>query len=261
MDDPVLKYDSVEISYNSKAVIHNVSVSLHKGEILGIVGKSGSGKSTLIKAAMGLLGKNGMVSKGGIWFNGKNITGLNEKEFRKIRGAKIGMIFQDAGASFCPVRKIGAQIVESAAAHVKITKAVTKEKTLTLFEALDLKDGPRIWDSYPFKLSGGMNQRIAIASAMLMKPDILLADEPTSALDVLSQKQVIREILRLRELFETAVILVTHDISAAAHMADSLLILKDGTIQEYGDAHHVLYNPQSSYTRSLLEMSPKLRRK
>ncbi len=261
MEDPVLKYDSVEISYSGKAAIHNVSVSLHQGEVLGIVGESGSGKSTLLKAAMGLLGNNGIVTKGGIWFDGKNINELSEKELRKIRGAKIGMIFQDAGASFCPVRKIGVQIVESAAAHVKITKAITKEKTIKLFEALDLKDGLRIWDSYPFELSGGMNQRIAIAAAMLMHPDVLLADEPTSALDVSSQKQVVTELLRLHELLGTAVILVTHDISVVSHMADSILVLKDGTVQEYGDARQVLANPQSSYTRSFLEMSPVLRRK
>lgn len=258
--EPLLTYRSVEVSFNGRAVTHDVSFTLHAGEILGIVGESGSGKSTLLKAAMGLLGNGGLVTKGDIWFKGKDLPDLPEKELRKICGAGIGMIFQDAGASLCPIRTIGEQIYESMSAHMEITRSQAREKALALFEKLQFKDGQRIWNSYPFELSGGMNQRAGIAIAMLMEPPVLLADEPTSALDVAVQKQVIEEMLHLRELFGTAIILVTHDIGVVSAMADTVLVLKDGQIMEFGTAQQVLRDPQDAYTRTLLAAVPKLRR-
>ena len=258
--EPLLTYRSVEVSFNGRAVTHDVSFTLHAGEILGIVGESGSGKSTLLKAAMGLLGNGGLVTKGDIWFKGKDLPDLPEKELRKICGAGIGIIFQDAGASLCPIRTIGEQIYESMSAHMEITRSQAREKALALFEKLQFKDGQRIWNSYPFELSGGMNQRAGIAIAMLMEPPVLLADEPTSALDVAVQKQVIEEMLHLRELFRTAIILVTHDIGVVSAMADTVLVLKDGQIMEFGTAQQVLRDPQDAYTRTLLAAVPKLRR-
>ena len=258
--EPLLTYRSVEVSFNGRAVTHDVSFTLHAGEILGIVGESGSGKSTLLKAAMGLLGNGGLVTKGDIWFKGKDLPDLPEKELRKICGAGIGMIFQDAGASLCPIRTIREQIYESMSAHMEITRSQAREKALALFEKLQFKDGQRIWNSYPFELSGGMNQRAGIAIAMLMEPPVLLADEPTSALDVAVQKQVIEEMLHLRELFGTAIILVTHDIGVVSAMADTVLVLKDGQIMEFGTAQQVLRDPQDAYTRTLLAAVPKLRR-
>ena len=258
--EPLLTYRSVEVSFNGRAVTHDVSFTLHAGEILGIVGESGSGKSTLLKAAMGLLGNGGLVTKGDIWFKGKDLPDLPEKELRKICGAGIGIIFQDAGASLCPIRTIGEQIYESMSAHMEITRSQAREKALALFEKLQFKDGQRIWNSYPFELSGGMNQRAGIAIAMLMEPPVLLADEPTSALDVAVQKQVIEEMLHLRELFGTAIILVTHDIGVVSAMADTVLVLKDGRIMEFGTAQQVLHEPRDAYTRKLLAAVPKLRR-
>ena len=258
--EPLLTYRSVEVSFNGRAVTHDVSFTLHAGEILGIVGESGSGKSTLLKAAMGLLGNGGLVTKGDIWFKGKDLPDLPEKELRKICGAGIGMIFQDAGASLCPIRTIGEQIYESMSAHMEITRSQAREKALALFEKLQFKDGQRIWNSYPFELSGGMNQRAGIAIAMLMEPPVLLADEPTSALDVAVQKQVIEEMLHLRELFGTAIILVTHDIGVVSAMAGTVLVLKDGRIMEFGTAQQVLREPRDAYTRKLLAAVPKLRR-
>ena len=258
--EPLLTYQSVEVSFNRRAVTHDVSFTLHAGEILGIVGESGSGKSTLLKAAMGLLGNDGLVTKGDIWFQGKDLPDLPEKELRKVCGAGIGMIFQDAGASLCPIRTIGEQIYESMSAHMKITRSQAKEKALLLFQRLQFKDGQQIWNSYPFELSGGMNQRVGIAIAMLMEPPVLLADEPTSALDVAVQKQVIEEMLHLRELFGTAIILVTHDIGVVSAMADTVLVLKDGRIMEFGTAQQVLHEPRDAYTRKLLAAVPKLRR-
>lgn len=258
--EELLTYQSVEVSFNGMPVTHDVSLTLHPGEILGIVGESGSGKSTLLKAAMGLLGKGGLVTRGDIWFDGKDLPDLREKEMRKIRGAKLGMIFQDAGASLCPIRTVGDQIYEIMAAHGKVSRGQAKEKALALFETLRFKNGQRIWDSYPFELSGGMNQRVGIAMAMLVEPPVLLADEPTSALDAAVQKQVVEEMLRLRHIFGTAIMLVTHDIGVVSAMADTILILKDGRVMEYGPARQVLECPQAPYTRQLLDAVPKLRR-
>ncbi len=258
--EPILTYDSVGISFDGSEIIHDVSFNLHKGEILGIVGESGSGKSSLLKAALGLLGSGGMVTQGNIWFEGKNLPNLKDRELRKICGAKIGMIFQDASASFCHVRTVGDQIYESMSAHVKIKKAEAKEKVLSLFEKLNLKDGETVWKSYPFELSGGMNQRVGIAAAMLTEPSVLLADEPTAALDVIAQKQVVEEMLRLRELFQTSIIIVSHDLGVISAVADSVLVLKDGKTVEYGSARDILKNPQNVYIRELLAAVPRLKR-
>jgi ABC-type dipeptide/oligopeptide/nickel transport system ATPase component len=257
---PILSFDQVEISFENGPVVQDVSFDLHPGEILGLVGESGSGKTTLIKAAMGLLNSNGYVSHGDIYFENTNILDLKESEMRHIRGAKMGMIFQDAGASLCPIRTIGEQIIESMRAHGKIDKVEAKAKALDLFEKLNFHDGERVWNSYPFELSGGMNQRAGIAISMLMNPPVLLADEPTSALDVAVQKQVVEEMLKLRELFGTAIIIVTHDIGVVSAMADKVLVLKNGRMMEYGNAKDVLEHPQNDYTKELLSAVPKLKR-
>ena len=256
----LLDYEHVEISFGGRPVVHDVSFQLYPGEILGLVGESGSGKSTLIKAAMGLLGNNGLVTKGDIWFEGKSIPDMTEREQRKIRGEKIGMIFQDCGASMSPIRTIGEQIVESLAAHGKVDAVQAKATAMELFDKLHFKDGDRVWNSYPFELSGGMNQRAGIAIAMLMNPSILLADEPTSALDVAVQRQVVEEMLRVRDTFGTAIILVTHDIGVVSAMADTVLVLQNGNVMEYGKAKEVLENPQNDYTKKLLSAVPRLRR-
>ena len=235
MDRKILTYDSVEISFGGKAVVHDVSFSLEHGEILGLVGESGSGKSTLIKAAMGLLGPDGLVTRGDIRYMNQNIL--------------------------CPIRTIGEQIYESMRVHTKITRSEAKTRAMDLFDKLNFKDSQRVWDSYPFELSGGMNQRAGIAIAMLMNPPILFADEPTSALDVSVQRQVVKEMLKLRELFGTAIVIVTHDIGVVRAMADTVLVLKNGKTIEYGTADRVLDHPQDPYTRKLLEAVPKLQRK
>lgn len=259
-ENKILTYESVEISFSGKAVVHDVNFSLQPGEILGLVGESGSGKSTLIKAAMGLLGADGLVTRGDICYKGQNILDIPEKEKRKLRGAQLGMIFQDAGASLCPIRTIGEQIYESMRAHEKVTRSQAKGRAMELFEKLDFKDCQRVWESYPFELSGGMNQRAGIAIAMLMNPPVLFADEPTSALDVSVQRQVVAQMLHLRGLFGTAIVIVTHDIGVVSAMADTVLVLKDGKEMEYGPAKEVLENPQNPYTKKLLSAVPKLRR-
>ena len=254
----LLDYQHVEVSFNGDPVVHDVSFQLHSGEILGLVGESGSGKSTLLKAAMGLLGSSGMVTRGDIWFEGKSLPDVPPKEMRRICGEKIGMIFQDCGASLSPTRTIGEQIIESMAAHRKVDVAEAKRAALELFEKLHFQDGERIWDSYPFELSGGMNQRAGIAIAMLMNPAVLLADEPTTALDVTIQAQILDLMKSLQKELGMAIILITHDLGVVAQNCDSVAIIYAGEIVEYGTLCQVYENAMHPYTEGLFGSIPNL---
>ena len=170
------------------------------------------------------------------------------------------MIFQSAGSSFCPIRTIGAQLYETMTEHEKISKAEFLDRAMELLGKLGFEDGKRILGSYPFELSGGMQQRVGIAAAMLLNPSVLLADEPTSALDVSVQKQVVEEMLLVRDTFGTAILLVAHNIGVIGAMADKVLVMKNGETVEYGKTQQVLENPQADYTRALLSAVPILRR-
>ncbi len=256
----LLRYEHVDISYNGVLAVRDVSFSVDEGEILGIVGESGSGKSTLIKAAMGLLGPSGMVTRGNIWYSGLNLPDLTEGELRKLSGPGLGMIFQSAGSSFCPIRTIGAQLYESMTEHWSVSKKEFQTRALEMLGKIGFEDGRRILNSYPFELSGGMQQRVGIAAAMLLNPSILLADEPTSALDVSVQKQVVEEMLMMRRIFGTAIVLVTHNIGVVGAMADRVLVMKNGEMVEYGETQQVLNAPEAEYTRTLLSSVPRLRR-
>ena len=235
--------------------LRDVDLRIDDGEIFGIIGLSGAGKSTLVRC-INLLER---PTSGSVTVDGKEMTALSARELRQAR-KKIGMIFQDCGASLSPTRTIGEQIIESMAAHRKVDVAEAKRAALELFEKLHFQDGERIWDSYPFELSGGMNQRAGIAIAMLMNPTVLLADEPTSALDMAVQRQVVEEMLHVREAFGTAIIIVTHDIGVVSAMADSIVVLSNGRVMEYAAAKDVLENPQNDYTVKLLSAVPRLRR-
>ena len=256
----VIRYEHVDISYKGKRVIHDVSFSVEKGEILGIVGESSSGKSTLIKAAMGLLGRDGLVTRGDIWYKGMDLPDLKPGEMRKLCGPELGMIFQMAGSSFCPIRTVRAQLYEFMTEHKKIKMDVFEKQAEELLEKFGFDDPKRVMDSYPFELSGGMQQRVGIAAAMFLNPKILMADEPTSALDVTVQKQVIEEMLMVRKTFGTSILLVTHNMGVIRAMADKVLVLHEGEIMEYGVTEEVFEQPQSAYTKKLLAAVPKLRR-
>ena len=256
----ILRYEHVDISYNGVKVIKDVSFTVSEGEILGIVGESGSGKSTLIKAAMGLLGDTGLVTRGDIWYKGKNLPDLSAGELRKLNGPELGMIFQYAGSSFCPIRTVGAQLYESMTEHESLSKEAFRVRATELLEKIGFENTRRILESYPFELSGGMQQRVGIAAAMLLNPSVLLADEPTSALDVFVQKQVVEEMLLVRRTFGTSIVLVTHNIGVIGAMADKVLVMKNGEMVEYGETQQVLNNPKKDYTRLLMSAVPKLKR-
>ena len=256
----ILRYEHVDISYNGVRVIKDVSFSVGEGEINGIVGESGSGKSTLIKAAMSLLGNTGLVTRGDIWYKGKNLPDLSAAELRRLNGPELGMIFQYAGSSFCPIRTVGAQLYESMTEHESISKEAFRARATELLEKIGFENALRILDSYPFELSGGMQQRVGIAAAMLLNPGVLLADEPTSALDVSVQKQVVEEMLLVRRTFDTSIVLVTHNIGVIGAMADKVLVMKNGEMVEYGETQQVLNHPKEDYTRLLMSAVPKLKR-
>ena len=202
-----------------------------------------------------------MVTRGNIWYKGKNLPDLPPKELRKRNGPELGMIFQSAGSSFCPIRTIEAQLYETMTEHEKTSKAEFLDRAMELLGKLGFEDGKRVLGSYPFELSGGMQQRVGIAAAMLLNPSVLLADEPTSALDVSVQKQVVEEMLLVRDTFGTAMVLVSHNFGVIRAMADKVLVMKDGEAVEYGDTRQVLGSPQAEYTRQLLSAVPRLRRK
>ena len=256
----VLSYENVDISYNGNTVVKDINFKLDEGEILGIVGESGSGKTTVIKAAMNLLGKGGLVTRGDIWFKDMDIPDLSDKQMRKINGPEIGMIFQNSGSAFCPIRTVGDQLYEAMRAHEKISKEDFRIKATELFEKIGFNDVQRILKSYPFELSGGMQQRVGVAAAMLMNPKVLLADEPTSALDVSIQRLVIDEMLKVREMFGTSMIIVSHNIGVIGAMADNVIVMKDGQIIEYGTGDEVLNSPKEEYTKKLMSAVPRLKR-
>ena len=234
--------------------------NLSEGEILGIVGESGSGKSTLIKAAMGLLGPAGLVTRGDIWYQGKNLPDLKPAEIRKLCGPDFGMIFQSAGASFCPIRTVGAQLYESVREHEEMTKDEFVKRASEVFEKIGFQDPVRILKSFPFELSGGMQQRVGIASAMLLRPAILMADEPTSALDVHVQKQVVEEMMLLRKEYGVSIIIVTHNIGVVGAMADNVLVMQKGRAVEYGPTKKIIETPETEYTKTLMAAVPRLNR-
>ena len=256
----LLRVEHVTISYNGKPVVQDVSFELRQGEILGIVGESGSGKSTIVKAIMGLLGEEGLVTRGDIWYRGENLTDMNTKKLRRYLGTEIGMVFQDCKGTLCPVRKIGAQIYEAVSEHEKISRRAVRERAGEIMRKIGLDDSDRVLDSYPFELSGGMNQRVGICTAMIMRPKLLLADEPTSALDVTVQKQVVEELLLMRREYDTAMILVTHNIGVVRLMADRILVLQNGQMRDYGETEAVLDHSEDPYTKTLMSSVLHLKR-
>lgn len=271
MSEKLLEISGLSVYYEGEQILNNICFSVEKGETVGIAGESGSGKSTLLRAILRLMGKNSSITGGQITFRGEELTGMSERKLRSLCGSEIGMIFQNTGASLCPTRKIGAQICESVRAHEKRCGFITpisggmsgrksrreiKDMTLQRFADMGLSDGGTIWNSYPSSLSGGMNQRVGIALAMLLHPSLLLADEPTSALDVVSQAQVLRELQALQQKEQTGMVLVTHNLAVLEQMADRVVVLKDGNIVEQGETRTVFDHPKDEYTKNLLAAVP-----
>ena len=259
-----INISGLSVSYSDSTVLENVTLQLKKGEILGIAGESGSGKSTLIKAIIGLLPKEGHIDGGVIEYNGVDITG-NEKYLKSLRGSNIGMIFQNTERAMCPVRTIKSQLYESifsneAEKDKRKAKRIIDEKAVHMLEQMNIKNAMKVLNSYPFELSGGMNQRVGIMMAMLMKPDLLLADEPTSALDVIAQRQVVDIFKDIKCSGHTSMIIVSHNINVVRELADKIIVMKSGRIVEYADTEKIMNYPKEEYTKQLISAVPVLRR-
>lgn len=250
MGERLLIVENLCVSYGDSDVLADVTFQMDAGEILCIAGESGCGKSTLLKAILGLRELGATVTGGHIAFAGQ---ALHAPTPRRLLGAEIGMIFQNPGASFNPVRSYERQFRETLRSH---GRAYDPQEILACFEKLRLPDGARLLKCCPYELSGGMNQRIAIALAMLLRPRLLLCDEATGALDVTTQKSVVEELLRLRDAGGTAILFVTHNLGVAARMADTVGVMYAGRMVEYGGAAAVLQTPAHPYTQSLIAAVP-----
>lgn len=260
MSGALLTYDHVEVSYNGRPVVHDVCAQVRPGQVLGIVGESGSGKSTLVRAAMGLLGSRGAVTRGRILYQGEDLVDAPATRLRQLRGAEIGMVFQDCLAALTPIRTVGEQLYEVVAVHnAQASREQSLARACDLLARMNVADPERVLASYPFELSGGLGQRVGITMAMLLEPKVLLADEPTSALDAVTQKQVVEELAALRDATNTAIVVVTHNIGVVRKLADEVLVLKDGAVVEQGSATQVFNTPTNDYTRDLMAAVPTLK--
>ncbi len=256
----LLNIQDISVTYgkNPEPTVAHFNLDMKQGEVVSIVGESGSGKTTVIRSVLGLLPGGGRVSEGDILFEGDSLLELSQARWRELRGSEISMIFQDSGAMINPIRKIGSQYVEYIRIHENMSKKDAFSKGIEMLERMRLPDGDNIMNSYPFQLSGGMRQRVGIAMAMTFSPKLLLADEPTSALDVTTQAQIVRQIMELRDTYNTSVIIVTHNIGVAAYMADQLVVMQRGKVVDAGSRDEVMQNPTSDYTKNLLAAVPEM---
>lgn len=238
--------------------LNDVSIHLNDGEVLGIVGESGSGKSVTAYSLMGLTAYPGRLVGGTIDFNGHRINDLSEKEFRKIRGNEVSIIFQDPMTSLNPVYTIGNQIMEVILLHTDKNKEQARARAKELLELVGINEPEKRLKQYPHELSGGMRQRVMIAIALACEPKLLIADEPTTALDVTIQAQILELMMELKEKLGMAIIMITHDLGVVASMCDKIAVMYAGRIVEYGTTDDIFYNPKHEYTKGLLKSIPRL---
>jgi peptide/nickel transport system ATP-binding protein len=257
----MLKVDQLNIKFsegnNVKYVVENVSFQLKKNSILGIVGESGSGKSLTSLAIMGLLPKNAIV-EGSVLFNEVNILEYHQKDFLKIRGNRIGMIFQEPMSSLNPSMTCGKQVAEVLKQHTNLNRSGIVEEVLSLFEKVKLSRPKGIFNSYPHQISGGQKQRVMIAMAIACKPDILIADEPTTALDVTVQKEIISLLKTLQQENSMSILFISHDLALVSEIADEVLVLQQGKLIEQGGAESIFKHPAEQYTKALIGSKPRL---
>ena len=248
---------SFKTRHETILAVDRLNFELKENEILGIVGESGSGKSQTVLSIMGLLEPNGSAT-GEANFHGVNLLSLSMSELNRIRGKEIGMIFQDPMSSLNPYITIGSQMSQILAQHTDLTKKEREEKCVEMLDLVGITNPKKRFDGYSFELSGGMRQRVMIASALLTSPKLLIADEPTTALDVTVQEKILDLILEVRDRFHMSVILITHDLGVVARTCEKVLVMKQGRLQEKGELNQIYYSPESEYTRELLNKSKQI---
>jgi oligopeptide/dipeptide ABC transporter ATP-binding protein len=262
MSEPLLQVDNLTVQFTTRdGVVHavdGVDFTIDRGQVLGIVGESGSGKSVTALTLLGLTREPSASFGGSIRYRGKSLLDLSEREFRTIRGNRIAMIFQDPMTSLNPVFRIGAQIAEAILVHEDVSRREARRRAVDLLGAVGIPQPEQRVDDYPHEFSGGMRQRAMIAMALACTPDLLIADEPTTALDVTIEAQIIELIDRLKDEFNSAVILITHDLGVVADIADEIIVMYAGRIVERGSTRQLFYDPQHPYTWGLLGSIPRL---
>ena len=262
MSEKLLEIKDERLSFFTPAgevkALNGVSFSMEEGEVLGIVGESGSGKSVTAYSIMGLTAYPGKLVGGTVHFNGHEIEKMTEKEFRKIRGNEVSIIFQGPMTSLNPVYTIGNQIVEVILLHTNKTKKEAYERAKELLELVGINEPSKRLKQYPHELSGGMRQRVMIAIALACEPKLLIADEPTTALDVTIQAQILELMQELRKKLGMSIIMITHDLGVVASMCEKIAVMYAGHIVEYGTADEIFYNPSHEYTKGLIKSIPKL---
>lgn len=262
MSEKLLEIKDERLSFFTPAgevkALNGVSFSMEEGEVLGIVGESGSGKSVTAYSIMGLTAYPGRLVGGTIRFNGHKIDEMTEKEFRKIRGNEVSIIFQDPMTSLNPVYTIGNQITEVIKLHTDKTSAEAHARAKELLELVGINEPEKRLKQYPHELSGGMRQRVMIAIALACEPKLLIADEPTTALDVTIQAQILELMQELRKKLGMSIIMITHDLGVVASMCEKIAVMYAGHIVEYGTADEIFYEPKHEYTKGLIKSIPKL---
>ncbi len=248
----MLEVKRLSISYGDAKIVERVSFSVKKKETVCIVGESGSGKTTVLRGILGLLGENGRVTEGEILFKGRDLISLTGDEYRRFRGKQIAMVYQQAGRSMDPVTKIGKQFHEMLCTKERISRSESDEIAAFYLNKLFMKEPRQILRSYPPMLSGGTNQRVAIALALAMEPELILADEPTSALDVTVQVEVVKALQQAKELSGAGILMVTHNMGVVARLADQVGVMYAGQMVEWGGREQILRRPSHPYTKMLL---------
>lgn len=258
---PLLDIADLNISFGKKtshSVVEKVAFTVSENEILGIVGESGSGKSVTSMAIMGLLPKDTARVTGSILFEGEDLLRLSEKEFQKIRGNEIAMIFQEPMSALNPSISCGNQVSEMLRVHLKLSHSEAKKETLSLFEKVKLPRPNAIYNSYPHQISGGQMQRVMIAMAISCKPKLLIADEPTTALDVTVQREVLLLLKDLQKETGMSLIFISHDLALVSEIAQRVLVMYKGKVEEAGTVLEIFKSPKSTYTKALLAARPTL---
>jgi oligopeptide/dipeptide ABC transporter ATP-binding protein len=254
--EPLLGVRDLRVAFATEGgrvqAVDGVSFDLAPGEVLAIVGESGSGKSVTAQTIVGLTRSPNARIEGSVRLGGSELLGAGEDELQRIRGERVGMVFQDPMTSFNPVYRIGDQIVEAIRAHREIDKRQAHEQAVELLDSVGIPDAVRRIDDYPHEFSGGMRQRAMIAMALALEPEVLIADEPTTALDVTVQAQILALLERLNRERGLATILITHDLGVVAEVADRVLVMYAGRVVEQGTLDEIFYDPQHPYTWGLL---------
>ena len=239
-------------------VVREASLAVGEREVVGLVGESGSGKTLTALSVLRLVPEPGRITGGSVRFAGRDVLALSERDLRRVRGGEIGMVFQEPAAALDPVFSVGFQLVEAIRAHEDVTRRAARERAAELLDVVAIPDARRRLDDYPHQLSGGQRQRVMIALALAARPRLLLADEPTTALDVTLQGQVLDLLLRLRDQFGLAILLVTHDLAVVAETCDRVVVMYCGEVVEEAPTAQLFASPAHPYTRGLLAAVPRL---